>query len=242
MFRYLRIAIFALYFVLIAVLGVLLCLVRPFNASNNRIMAQMFSTGGLKILGIKVIIENGHRLHDLDPSVIVSNHQSNLDLYVLGCLVPPRTASIGKSSLKWIPFFGQLYWLAGNVLIDRKNAKQSIDAMGQASEAIVDGGRTIWVFPEGTRSQGRGLGKFKKGAFHIAIQAQCAIHPVAASTYPGTLDFSKRCSGVVRLSVLSPVETAGLNADDATDLCHKVHLLVAEEIARLDSLNALGDK
>lgn len=237
MLRYLRITVFALYFVLIAMLGVLICLCRPFNPSNNRIIAQLFSSGGLRILGIKVIIENGDRLENLDPSVIVSNHQSNLDLYIVGCLVPARTASIGKSSLKWIPFFGQLYWLAGNVLIDRKNAKQSIDAMSQASDAIVEGERTIWVFPEGTRSQGRGLGKFKKGAFHIAIKAQCAIHPVAASTYPGTLDFSKRCSGVVRLSVLAPVETNGLSSDDAADLCHKVHLMVAEEIERLDGLN-----
>lgn len=231
-----RYVLFSLYFALIAVLGVVVCLFRPFNPNNNRLLARIFSYGGLKILGLKVNIENPERLVDLDPGVVVSNHQSNLDLFVLGCIVPPKTASIGKKSLKWVPFFGQLFWLAGNVLIDRKNAQESIGAMDDVSRAIHEDHRSIWVFAEGTRNKGRGLGRFKKGAFHIAIQAQCSITPVAAGTYSGRLKLNEWRSGEVTVSILPAVSAEGLEEKDVDDLLQKVHLQIANEIGRLDTL------
>ncbi|KZX82384.1 hypothetical protein A3715_01115 [Oleiphilus sp. HI0009] len=235
MLKLVRIILFSLYFVVVAVLGVFVCLCRPFNLDNNRIMAKAFSYGGLKLLGVNVEVRNEERFKKLEPGVIVSNHQSNLDLYVLGCIVPHGTASIGKRSLKWIPFFGQLYWLAGNVLIDRRNAKSSIDALGQVSEAINDQGRSIWVFAEGTRNLGKGLGEFKKGAFHIAVQAQCKITPIAASTYAGRLDLNKWCSGKVLIDILPAVDAAGKTEDDIPQLCASMHAQIREEIEKLDA-------
>ena len=236
MLVFFRVSLFAIYFAIAAIFCALVCLFRPFNPDNNRFAASVFSYGGLKILGLEVIVEHSERLNGLKQSVVIANHQSNLDLFVLGGLVPLRTASIGKSSLKWIPFFGQVYWLAGNVMIDRSNAKQSIDAMDQVRKAITEDERSIWVFPEGTRNLGRGLGAFKKGAFHIAIQAQCPIYPVVASTYSGRLKLNERSSGTVRISLLPPIETKGLTNDDVTELMQRVHLNIAEEISRLDSL------
>lgn len=232
----LRCVLLSLYFVVIAVLGVVICLFRPFNADNNRVLAQLFSVGGIKILGIELEIRGEEILKEKTPGVILSNHQSNLDLYVLGSVVPYRTVSIGKSSLKWIPFFGQLYWLAGNVMIDRTNASQSIDAMDQVRQAIDEDGRTIWVFPEGTRNGGRGLSSFKKGAFHIALQAQCPIYPVAASTYAGRLKLNEWRSGKVIISVMPGIETKGLTSDDLDDLLYKTHAQIADEIGRNDAL------
>jgi len=226
----------SLYFVIITVAGITVCFFRPFNPDNNRVIATMFSSFGLKILGLKVEVKNAERLIDLEPSVIVSNHQSNLDLFVLGGIVPKRTASVGKKSLKWIPVFGQLYWLAGNVLIDRTNARQSIGAMNETTQAIQEGHSSIWIFPEGTRNMGRGLGRFKKGAFHIAVQAQCPIYPIAAATYPGRIKLNQWHSGTVTINILPPVNVAGLAEKDVDDLVHKVHLLIADEIGRLDSL------
>lgn len=234
---YTRTAVFSVYFLIVAILGVLICLCRPFNSNNNRLMARIFSWGGLRILGIDVQVEHPERLYALEPGVILANHQSNLDLFILGGLVPLRTASIGKSSLKWVPFFGQLYWLAGNVLIDRKDSKQSIGAMDQVSEAIVKDRRSIWIFPEGTRSLGKGLGQFKKGAFHIAVQAQCKITLVVASSYANRLDFGKWKAGKVVVSILPPLLTEGLQQEDVDDLLHSVHKQMADEIARLDARN-----
>lgn len=236
MLVFFRVSLFATYFVIVAIFCALVCLFRPFNPNNNRFAARAFSYGGLKILGLKVVVEHPERLHGLKQSVVVANHQSNLDLFVLGGLVPLRTASIGKSSLKWIPLFGQVYWLAGNVMIDRSNAKQSIDAMDQVRKAIIEDERSIWVFPEGTRNLGRGLSAFKKGAFHIAIQAQCPIYPVVSSTYSGRLKLNERASGTVRISLLPPIETTGLTKDDVTELMQRVHLNIADEISRLDRL------
>lgn len=236
MLLFLRVSLFAIYFFVVAIFCVLVCLCRPFHPNNNRFAARAFSYGGLKILGLELIVEHPERLDGLKQSVVVANHQSNLDLFVLGGQVPLRIASIGKSSLKWIPIFGQVYWLAGNVMIDRSNARQSIDAMDQVRKAIVEDDRSVWVFPEGTRNLGRGLGAFKKGAFHIAIQAQCPIYPVVSSTYSGRLKMNEWRSGTVRVSLLPPIETKGLTSDDVDELLQRVHLMIAEEIARLDGL------
>ena len=70
------------------------------------------------------------------PAVIVANHLSNYDLFVFGHAVPPLTVTLGKTSLKWIPFFGQLYWLAGNVLIERGNAAKAKQAMLTTTDTL----------------------------------------------------------------------------------------------------------
>src|SRR5690606_2041971 len=119
---------------------------------------------------------------------IVANHQSNYDLFVPVGTVPTRPVSLGKKSLKWIPLFGHLYWLAGNVLLDRGNARRAKQAMLATTQALRERQVSIWVFPEGTRNQEAELLPFKKGAFQMAIAAGAPIVPVCISRYVEFLD------------------------------------------------------
>lgn len=231
----LRCLIVPLYFMIVAIICLFGCLLRPFNPDNSRLIGQLFSVGGLFLLGIKLKVENPEQVRDIPPGVIVSNHQSNLDLFVHGAVIPKSTVSIGKSSLKYIPFFGQMYWLSGNIMIDRSNAKSSISSMDQISEAINKKGTSIWVFAEGTRSGGRGLAPFKKGAFHMAIQAQCPIYPIVSSTYSGRLKLNQRVSGEVRIKIMEPIHTKGFTSEDMNELLLSTHQKMAKEIARLDA-------
>jgi 1-acyl-sn-glycerol-3-phosphate acyltransferase len=231
----LRCLIVPLYFLVVAFLGTLGCLLRPFNPDNSRLVGKAFSVGGLFLLGIKLRVENPEGRLDLPPGVVVSNHQSNLDLFVHGAVIPKSTVSIGKSSLKYLPFFGQMYWLSGNIMIDRSNAKASIKSMDQVSEAINKKGTSIWVFAEGTRSGGRGLAPFKKGAFHMALQAQCSIYPIVSSTYSGRLKLNQWVSGEVIIQIMEPIQTKDLGSEDLNDLVLSTHQKMAKEIARLDA-------
>ncbi|CBW26535.1 putative acyltransferase [Halobacteriovorax marinus SJ] len=190
---------------------------------------------GTKILGIEVIKRNTQIMEENRPGLFISNHQHNIDVFLACEILPDRTVSLGKKSLRWIPLFGQFYWLSGNVLIDRKNKRRAHGTMDQVGEAIRERNTSIWMMPEGTRSHGRGVLPFKKGAFFTAINAQIPITPICISTYNTGLDFSKWKAGKVIIEVLDPIPTKGLTKRDVGQLCETTYQLVKNKVAQLDS-------
>ena len=213
-----RMVLMGLNFLLASFVGLVIGLARPFNPDNNRLFARLYSRPALRILGVELQAEVGP-LHDQPPGyVIVANHQSNYDLFLLGAVVPPRMACIGKKSLKWVPFFGQLYWLGGNVLIDRGNAYEARRSLRSTTQVLSKQATSIWIFPEGTRNSGRELLPFKKGAFHMAIEAGVPIVPLCTSRYTRQVNFNRWRSGRVKVRSLAPIPTAGLTTKDIPTL------------------------
>ncbi len=96
----LRILLMGVHFILAGLLGLLLGLCRPFNPDNSHLCARLYS---LPALRLKLKTDVRPLLEHQRSCVIIANHQSNFDLYVLGRVVPERTVSIGKKSLKWGP-------------------------------------------------------------------------------------------------------------------------------------------
>ncbi len=234
MLFFLRMLLMGLHFVLAGVVGILIGLCRPFNPDNSRLCARIYSKPALWILRLKLKTETtGLRDHSAS-CVIVANHQSNYDLFVLGAVVPKRTVSIGKKSLKWVPFFGQLYWLAGNVLIDRGNAAKAKRAMLTTTDTLQHKDTSIWVFPEGTRNLGNGLLPFKKGAFQMAIAAGVPIVPVCVSTYSKHMQLNRWNSGSVTIRSLPPISTKGKTAGDIPALMQQCQEQMQATIAELD--------
>lgn len=231
----LRMLLLSVLFVVASALGLLVGLLRPFNPDNSRICARLYSLPALRILGLRVTLDTGSLRGHQRPAVIVSNHLSNHDLFVFGRVVPERTVSLGKKSLKWLPLFGQLYWLAGNVLIDRGNAVKAKQAMLAVTEALQQHDLSIWVFAEGTRNHGKGLGPLKKGAFIMAINAGVPIVPVCASTYVTHMKLNRWHSGDVVLRSLEPIPTAGLTLEDVPALMDRCRKQMLDCIATLDA-------
>jgi len=202
----------------ICLFALVLYVARPFNPDNNRLLARTIARVGRLLLGMERPLEGAHNMPQDRPTVVIANHQHNDDLFVMGDLLPPRTVTVGKSSLIWVPFFGQVFWLGGNVILNRGRSHKAIAVMQATSEAISRDRKSLWVFPEGTRSRGRGLQSFKKGAFHAAIASGAPITMVCASQYyDRTLGWSGRREPVA-IRILPPVETAGLKAEDIPQL------------------------
>jgi 1-acyl-sn-glycerol-3-phosphate acyltransferase len=168
------------------------------------------------------------------PSIVIANHQDNLDLFVHGGLIPKRCVSVGKKSLRYLPLFGQVYWLAGNIMIDRKKSKASIDAMTETTDALKHRQTSIWVFPEGTRNHGNNLLPFKKGAFHMAKQADAPIIPICTSAYPKHIKLNKWHAGDIYIRILPPVETRIVDKSALNELCQQVHQTMADTIEQLN--------
>jgi 1-acyl-sn-glycerol-3-phosphate acyltransferase len=136
--------------------------------------------------------------------VIVANHQSNYDLFVLANVVPRRTVCHRQEEPEMGAAVRPIV-LAGNVLIDRKNALSGTQAM-QTTTRVLQDDTSIWVFPEGTRNPGEQLLPFKKGAFHMAIEAGVPIVPVCVSRYARRMSLNSWRQRTVMRS-LPPIAT-----------------------------------
>lgn len=131
-----------------------------------------------------VIDPEGH-LDRVRPAVIIGNHQTELDVLMLGAMFPRNCGVTAKKSLKKVPFLGWFMALSGTVFIDRKNTKDARQAMAGAAEVMQTQRQSVYMFPEGTRSYSKEpmLLPFKKGAFHLAVQAQVPIVPCVVANY-----------------------------------------------------------
>ncbi|WP_092020167.1 lysophospholipid acyltransferase family protein [Marinobacter zhejiangensis] len=217
----------------VCLVGLVICLARPFNPNNNRVLGRWLAYTGRCILGLKRPIEGRELIPQNRPTVLIANHQHNDDLFVLGDLLPPRTVTVGKSILAWAPFFGQVFWLGGNVLINRSKSHQAVAAMQATTEAISREHKSVWIFPEGTRSHGKGLGRFKKGAFHAAVSSGAPITMICAGHYSGKTSAVSGRYEAVRVRVLPVLETAGLTVDDIPDLMERCRAQMEAAIAEL---------
>lgn len=235
MLSVLRLSLLSVYSVIASCLGALLGVLRPFNPNNTSLCARLFAAPSQWLLRIKVETELEQLNGQTQACVIIANHQSNYDLFVLGGTVPSRTVSLGKKSLKWIPVFGQLYWLAGNVLIDRSNARKARQTMLTTTETLQKHQTSIWVFPEGTRNASAQLLPFKKGAFQMAIAAGAPIVPVCVSRYVQSLDLNRWDSGQVRVRALPAIPTAHLSLEDMPALIEQCRSRMQACIDELDA-------
>ncbi|HLT13624.1 MAG TPA: lysophospholipid acyltransferase family protein [Marinobacter sp.] len=217
----------------LCLLSLVLYLARPFNPDNNRLLAWNIARFCRWVLGMQRPLYGAENMPQDRPTVIVANHQQNDDLLIVGDLLPPRTVAVGKSDLLWIPFFGQVFWLGGNIILNRGRSQKAVATMRATSDAINKDHKSIWVFAEGTRSRGRGLGRFKKGAFHMAIAAEAPITMVCVADYQGTTHGWAGRRDPVPVRILPPVETKGLTIEDLPELMERCHKQMAEAIAGL---------
>lgn len=228
----------ALYLVLHLIFGSIvnffICLMRPFNPQNSRLCGKVYGYA-MGPLGVDVKVLNEHHLEDHRPCVYIANHQGSLDLFLLGGNIPNRTVAIGKKEIKFIPFFGLVFWLAGNIFIDRSNKKRALKSMEDAKRKVLDHDISIWVMPEGTRSRGRGLLPFKKGAFYLAQFVGIPIVPIVISEYYTSVNLNKVSSGDITISVLPPVSTKNVSSDQVNDLKDQCYNLMKQEYERISA-------
>ncbi|KAF7552828.1 hypothetical protein G7046_g7278 [Stylonectria norvegica] len=173
------------------------------------------------------------------PAVFIGNHQTELDVLMLGTMFPTHCSVTAKASLKKTPFLGWFMALSGSIFIDRKNTKDARNIMKGAADEIVSKRQSVYMFPEGTRSYPKDpmLLPFKKGAFHLAIQAGVPIVPVVVSNYSHILyvkDFVFR-AGKIPIKVLDPIPTKHLTAADVDELTRSTRELMLDELIKLSA-------
>ena len=219
--------------VVVTILGTLFCLLTLRSKNRvyhiGRVFSKVAPLFGLSVEGRVSPLSQGS-----PQAVYIANHQNNFDLFTLAAVLPKGVVTVGKSSLLWIPFFGALYWVSGNILINRNNRAKAIETIEQVVASMKKTGLSIWMFPEGTRSRGRGMLPFKRGAFHAAVQAGVPIVPVVCSNTHGQVDLNRLNNGKVIVEMLDPIDTTGLHETDVVHLVKACEQKMRETQARLD--------
>ncbi|MEP0357688.1 1-acylglycerol-3-phosphate O-acyltransferase [Paraglaciecola sp.] len=203
MLALIRIVALICYFILINIVLLLVCIVRPFHRDNVYIAGKLYSSISV-ILGLKLEMTVPDSVKKGGPFIYIANHQNSYDLVTICKAAQKGTVTVGKKSLKWIPIFGQVYWLTGNIMIDRNNSGKARTTLQVTADKIKQKALSVWFFPEGTRSNGQGLLPFKTGAFRLAEETQEPIVVVAASNLHQKIRLNRWNNGRFLMSLSEP--------------------------------------
>jgi putative phosphoserine phosphatase/1-acylglycerol-3-phosphate O-acyltransferase len=176
---------------------------------------SLFADVSSALIGLNLVIRGEENLWSQRPAVFVFNHQSKADVVIIARLLRRDFAGVGKKEIKNSPLIGITLELAGTVFIDRENAASAIEAMQPLVDAMRNERKSVVIAPEGTRTISPKLAPFKKGAFHLAIQAGVPVVPIVihnAGDVAPKGDFVFR-PATVEVDVLPPVDTSDWAAE-----------------------------
>jgi 1-acyl-sn-glycerol-3-phosphate acyltransferase len=199
------------------------CLSSPRNPKHVATFSHLF--GRLSaLLGIRVEIRGLSKSEKYPNAIYISNHQNNYDMVTVSKIVRSPTVTVGKSSLVFIPLFGLLYWLTGNILINRVNRVKAHETIQKLVKELKRKNISFLMFPEGTRGRSKGMLPFKNGAFRAAILAGVPIFPIVVSNTHQKIELNRLHNGLVIVEMLPKIETLSLSNKDVrklSELCRK---------------------
>lgn len=140
---------------------------------------DVWSTRLLEIAGARLHVEGQDGIDWSQPHVVVSNHQSGLDIPVVFCAIPAGVAFVSKAEVRKVPILGSYMESVGMVFLDRGHGDAAMRALHEAAGRVRSGRSQIVVFAEGKRSADGYVRLFKNGAFVLAKEAGVSIVPMA---------------------------------------------------------------
>lgn len=180
---------------------------------------SIFADTASALIGLNLKIVGEHHLWSHRPAVFIFNHQSNVDLVIVARLMRRDIIGVGKREIRDVPVVGRVMEAAGVILIDRQNSASAVEAMKQLADTMRIEGKSVCLSPEGTRAITPKLAEFKKGAFHLAIQAGVPVVPIVIHN---SIDVQPKGDyifhpGTVNVEVLPPIDTSKWSASTIED-------------------------
>lgn len=223
-----------LFWFSMAVSLVILCPIIFLSQSSDRVIQILQQGWGrlhLWVSGAKVEMKGLEHIDLSRTYIMMANHQSYHDIFVVST-IPVYAHWMAKQELFRVPVFGWILGWIGAMRIDRSSKVKTLASVRSAVEQIREG-RTVLIFPEGTRSPNGELLPFSKGAFSLAILSQVPILPI---TIEGTRSIMPKGSylirpGTIKVTIDPPIETASLGAKDKDHLQEKVFALMQANLA-----------
>lgn len=195
--------------------------------------ARIWSKILLWAAGIKYTVIG---LENVDPKkeyIFAGNHESAFDIPLVFAGIRHHLVSISKIELKWIPIMGWAMQAAKHIFVDRKNHTKALESLRKAAVSLNKNPRSVFLFPEGTRSKDGKIQKFKKGGLLLGIEANIPIVPMALCGTGAVAQKGewKLKSNRIELRIGKPIETEKLDYKDRNELTEMVY----KEVVRLKS-------
>ncbi|GAA5098966.1 HAD-IB family hydrolase [Nocardia iowensis] len=185
----------------------------------------------LRIAGVRLRVTGAEHARAPRPAVFLFNHQSQFDIIIVPEVLGGGVTGIGKKELTRNPIFGPLMRFVGVTFIDRSSTDKAKAALAPVVETLRNG-LSIAVAPEGTRSYTPDVGPFKKGAFHIAIQADVPIIPIVIRN-AGEICWRNSMvarKGTVDVAILEPIDVRDWDPNDMGDKVAAVRQLYLDTL------------
>jgi 1-acyl-sn-glycerol-3-phosphate acyltransferase len=199
-------------------------------------LLRFWGRGMLFIAGVKLDTRGMESLREQGCRVLIINHTSTLDLFIVSALAPKGAIHITKKEFFFVPLIGQAAWLLRVHFIDRSNNKRAIHSLEKAAIRMKEEQGTVFIAPEGTRSKDGSLQPFKLGAFHLAMSSGASIYPVfienAYELWPRSSWYSH--GGTLRLRLLDPIDSSDFtkeNLREKAEQARKAYLDAQEQTA-----------
>ncbi len=210
-------------------IGLLTILVGFFGHSQDRAhkCACLWSKLVIWLSGVQVIVQGLEHLDQANSQVLASNHQGSFDIWAFSAYLPVQFRWVVKKELFRIPALGGAMRAAGYIAIDRFHPRQAMRDIKQGRRRL-EQGRSLLIFPEGTRSLDGKVGDFKAGAFLLALQSKVPVVPISIQ---GSYRIMPKDSiwlspRTIRITVHPPIPTQGLNRQEQKSLPEKVRQII----------------
>src|SRR5699024_7919797 len=187
----------------------------------------------------KITISGRTDIDDRHPYVVVRNHLSQADIPLISNL-PWEMKWVAKKELFDIPIVGWMMKLAADISVDRRAPDRKEATFKQARHYLSHNCSVIF-FPEGTRSLNGKLNAFTRGAFELAIREQVPVLPLVIDGTQNALPKRNWKFGTakhIRLKVLDPVSTEGLERNDTRALTEQVRSRILNQLSEWRNLPA----
>lgn len=152
------------------------------NGKLPRTVQVFWSRSVLWLLLVPIKVTGRENVDSNQSYVFVANHQSFLDVFAVYGWLPNNFKWLMKKELRKIPFVGTACAVAGHIFVDRSNPRAAMESLTYIKAQLHDGISTV-IFPEGTRTRTGEMGRFKQGAFKIAMDMDLPVVPISLSGF-----------------------------------------------------------
>lgn len=178
------------------------------------LMGQLWAMGLIAITGCTPVVKGQEHIPQKGSVCFVSNHAGAFDIILALAYIGRPFGFIAKKELLFIPLFNLWIYILGGLFIDRKNIRKALNTINLGIQKIQKGGSML-IFPEGTRSKGRGLLPFRSGSIKLATHSLAPIVPIAISGSYEVFEKEYRVHPApVRVTFCPPIATADMSPDE----------------------------
>jgi 1-acyl-sn-glycerol-3-phosphate acyltransferase len=186
----------------------------------------------LRLTGVKVTVTGREHLDPNQAYVFAANHFSYLDAAPLFAYTGRRMGMVAKKELLKAPILGVGMGFVNVIAIDRSHRERAVETIQEATRRLRSG-ISFGVCPEGTRAPPGEMLPFKKGAFHMAVQAGVPVVPMAIKNSDQLMGrgTGEAWPGTIETVMLPPVETSWVSSDDdLRKLVEQVQGMIMKEL------------